>query len=122
MCDMWPTSVVRKIFTERTRLVVYLETRDLARITATARAAGKTVVEWAREVLVELGDAKAVREAGGLPLAGRRVAAPERLPGESVAAVAVGDGEEHGRKPRTCKHGTERGFRCWQCGGLAVME
>lgn len=27
-----------------------------------------------------------------------------------------------GRTKRTCKHGIERGYNCWQCGGLAVIE
>jgi hypothetical protein len=25
-------------------------------------------------------------------------------------------------KKKTCKHGVERGYHCWQCGGVAVID
>jgi hypothetical protein len=42
---------MRRIFDERSRLVVYLEQADLIRMTAKARESGQTLVEWARESL-----------------------------------------------------------------------
>jgi hypothetical protein len=42
---------MRKIFDERTRLVVYLEHAEVVRMTAEAREQGCTLVEWAREAL-----------------------------------------------------------------------
>lgn len=26
-----------------------------------------------------------------------------------------------GKSSKTCAHGTAKGYRCWQCGGIAVM-
>jgi len=120
------------MFQERTRLVVYMETADLERITATAREAGKTVVEWAREVLLELGEPKTVRETRPVGVVRRRPSALERLPivgdsggaGQSDASASAGEWEgaaEPSRK-KFCKHGIEKGWRCWQCGGMAVIE
>ena len=43
---------MRKLFTERVRLVVYVEASDLTRLTERAREEGKTLVEWARETLL----------------------------------------------------------------------
>lgn len=116
------------MFTERTRLVVYMETADLQRITETAREAGKTVVEWAREVLLEIGEPKAVREPEPVRVAKRRSNVLERLPvladaGSAASAeedVRVSEGR--GASERTCKHGTPKGWRCWQCGGVAIIE
>lgn len=44
---------VKRIFTDRARLVVYVEAEELNGMTALARGSGKTLVEWAREVLRE---------------------------------------------------------------------
>ena len=42
---------VRKIFSDRARIVVYLEQAEVPVMVAKAREEGKTLVEWAREVL-----------------------------------------------------------------------
>jgi hypothetical protein len=42
---------VKKIFNKRARLVVYIESDCLEQIAKKARSEGKTLVEWARDVL-----------------------------------------------------------------------
>lgn len=102
---------MRKQFEVRGRLAIYFEQADLERLTAKARSEGKALVEWARETLLgELGGDTAVRGERAVPVARRSIVAPERL--------AI----ERGSKGPVCKHGVEKGFRCWQCGGLAVIE
>src|SRR5277367_5067711 len=48
--DPWPLPM-RKIFSDRARIVVYLEQAEVPVMVAKAREEGKTLVEWAREVL-----------------------------------------------------------------------
>jgi len=42
---------MKKLFTERARLVIYLEQSDVIRMTSKAKEAGEPLVEWARNVL-----------------------------------------------------------------------
>ena len=73
VCDM------RRQFEQRARLVVYLETKDLARLTAVARENAKTVIEYARDLILEHlsenADDKAVRGNRAVRVGGRRTAA-----------------------------------------------
>ena len=129
---------MRKIFSQRARVVVYLENESVDRMLEKAREEGKTLVEWARETLLEqLADNSDVPRTRAVRVAGRRAHAAQRL------SVAAGTGnatsaeepvcaaedvplvlgaEGHAQKRRTCKHGIEKGWRCWQCGGMAVIE
>jgi hypothetical protein len=135
---------VRRIFTERARLVVYIELEDLNRLTAVARGDGKTLVEWAREVLLEAGqetttvevevtrpmvvekplahckieglsvpdaDNTDVRRSAEVRVAERGAGVAERVEAPVLAA-----GE---RAKKTCRHGVEKGYHCWQCRGIA---
>lgn len=43
---------VRKQFETRVRLVIYMDARDLNRLTARAKREGRVLVAWAREVLM----------------------------------------------------------------------
>jgi len=120
---------VRKIFSQRARLVVYVESESADRMTERARSEGKTLVEWMRETLLgELEDNSAVRGTTPVRMARRRTSVSGRLlAAEPVLHMAdsLGDGggvAEDVPVVRTCKHGTERGVRCWQCGGIAVIE
>lgn len=114
---------MRKLFTDRARLVVYVEAGDLNRLTAHARGEGKTVVEWARETLLgelENGNGDAVRRGPAVRVGQRR--AVSRLPaagGAETASECV-PVEEH-PKVASCQHGRPKGFNCWQCGGLAKV-
>ena len=99
---------MKRIFTERARLVLYLEAKDLNRLTEHARGEGKMVVEWARETL--LGELTT----GTVELAGvtaRKVGKPAERRASSKPAKAA----------RTCVHGTKEGYNCWQCGGKAII-
>jgi hypothetical protein len=51
----------------------------------------------------------------------------------AIAEPMVAGGAIHGKDSRnitgktgkvipTCKHGIEKGYNCWQCGGMAVIE
>jgi hypothetical protein len=76
-----------------------------------------------RETLLgELEDNSGVRPEPAVRVAGRRAPARGRRPIEPVAAVADGDGENHERQAKACKHGVPKGWRCWQCGGQAIIE
>jgi hypothetical protein len=128
---------VRKIFNQRARIVVYLENEAIDRMLVKARDEGRTLVEWARETLLgELdgaGNHKAGMRGSGTtrPVrrgisSGKRVtavfAAPDAEPDSGGYAVAGrADGVDNVRR-KTCKHGIAKGWRCWQCGGIAVIE
>lgn len=60
--------------------------------------------------------AKAVREVARVPVA-RRGANTTKPIARPLARV-----ESAAKSSKTCKHGTEKGYHCWQCGGLAVIE
>lgn len=38
------------------------------------------------------------------------------------ADVSVHDEDKKTGKRRVCAHGIEKGYRCWQCGGIAVID
>ncbi len=102
MCDK---EVVRRIFKTRARVVVYVESEDVDRMEARARGTGRTLIEWARERLLDgLADDNAMQGTRTVRLGGRGASAPERPTG------------------KTCKHGIARHHHCWQCGGVAVIE
>jgi hypothetical protein len=128
-------------FTDRKQLKVYLEKADLERLEGEATEVGKTVSEYAREKL--LAEPTAGKEESGddrvpeLPGGGEVREARRREP---VATKPLGGPCDHdfgygpGKCPYAqcrnanpkavarCKHGTEKGYRCWQCGGKAVVE
>lgn len=112
---------MKRLFMERSRLVVYVEASDLTRLTEKARSEGKTVVEWARETL--LGE---LEDSSGLPRTPAvRVAERRTLPVELDAVAAEGPRGKvtvEKSKERTCKHGVAKSWHCWQCGGIAVIE
>lgn len=116
MCAIY--AHMKKIFEHRVRLVVYLEAADLAKFSERARRAGKQAPELARELILgTTGDE-----------AGPKISAPElglrgNLPRtfsdkKKQAEEAINN---FGRS-KMCKHGTRKGYRCWQCGGKAVVE
>jgi len=142
MYDMHYSFGVRKLFSARARLVVYVESTDADGMEKLARSEGKTLVEWMRETLLgELEANSALRTEREVPVArrGASVAGPRdaggRL-GEGSATVYSGgagtglaaSAEEResanngSRKTKVCAHGTAKGHNCWQCGGVAVME
>jgi len=119
---------VRRIFEQRARLVVYVESGDADKMEKRARSEGKTLVEWMRETLLgelatveELSRPKPVRVA-------RRRTMPNGDSGAAglsdVAASAGKQGDATGSpcKRSVCKHGIARGWHCWQCGGMAIIE
>jgi hypothetical protein len=44
-----------------------------------------------------------------------------RSPEVPVVQRSVGAPERHSASGKTCEHGTAKGYRCWQCGGLAKV-
>ena len=90
--------------------MVYVESTDMDRMTATARSEGKTLVEWAREKLVEgIAD---YREKG--------VRRAKAVPAVEGGTSADGGFEVFGEKGKAgaCPHGIEKGWRCTLCGGV----
>lgn len=123
MYDMHYSLVVRKIFSDRARLVVYVEAQDLNRLTEKARDEGRTLVEWARErLLEELEAGTPVRRVKPVRVVGRRALSAVRSVAVAEASPVKADESGHTHKAKCCKHGTAKGHNCWQCGGIAVME
>jgi hypothetical protein len=110
------------MFTERERLVIYLEKSDILRMTAKAKENRETLIEWARGVLrneltIEMHrPPEDLQKPRNVPLVERSVVTPgrpKRVEGASNKLVS---------SSRTCKHGMANGYHCWQCGGVAVIE
>jgi hypothetical protein len=113
---------VRRIFNERARFVIYVESADMERMEVKARSEGRTLVEWARETLVaKLGDNSSVREKPRVRVAKRGTGSPERSEA-SVLAVSgqagpyeAGGELGKGSAPivKLCRHGLPA---CTVCG------
>ena len=97
---------MKKQFEVRARLVIYLEQADLNALTALAREDGRTLVEWARGLLIE-------RLAPAVPLYDVRPAKIEpqlrvrpgaRLSTEPLAEIA-----------ECCPHRKRKGELCYKC-------
>jgi hypothetical protein len=115
---------MRRMFNERSRVVVYVEAEDVTRMTAQAKSEGKTLVEWARETLLgELSDNSEMRPVGNVPVARKRAGVSKRaLGGEGVGgSVPAPVLERPASQGKSCQHGTPAGWRCWQCGGKAII-
>jgi len=111
--------LVKRLFTERARVVVYVEAKDLNRLTAHARSAGKTLVEWARETL--LGKVNHVEETPRVVRT--KAVAQGEVSGDRRADKAVDSASPaKTRQVKTCRHGVPQGHHCWQCGGKAEVE
>ena len=121
---------MRRIFDQRARLVVYVESGDADRMEKLARGEGKTLVEWMRETLLrELEDNSGLPRPTPVRVAERGASAPERAEkrthrrnGGTVGAIEDVVHETVLGHAKTCKHGVAKSFRCWQCGGLAIIE
>ena len=111
---------MKKIFTDRARLVLYVEHGDLARMTERARREGKLLAEWAREALLEGLADKSVLERGNISGVAQSGRAPKPAR-ESVVEqpVATGhNGEAAGSNPAPatkCPHHKQRGELCYKC-------
>jgi len=119
-------------------LVVYVEAADLNRLTDRARGEGRTVVEWVRETLLgQLDNNTGLPWTEPVRLARRGSDAEKRISGvarkkseegveegSSSVCVAEGVGDARGTKKAvsSCKHGVAKGWHCWQCGGMAVID
>ena len=107
---------MKRLFIERSRLVVYLESSDLQRLTEQARSEGKALVEWARETLLgELENNSDVPRPRRVRVAERGIGAPERP--ETLVSVASGHGK--------CEHRKAKGELCYKCDpkfGLPAIE
>lgn len=119
---------MKKLFTERARLVIYVENADLERLTARARSEGKTLVEWGRETLLgalETGRVEDVPKRRAVRVARERTAAvagPFDAGGKLGEGSTVCHGEVSGaEKPLSgpdagyCPHRKQRGEVCYKC-------
>lgn len=126
MCSM------RRIFEERARLVIYIESADLNRMTEEARKRGVPIVEWARKVLLESisGEEnhrdKDVQRVGTSAAVKRGRGTPKRIPdhgatsGEQKAVSAPSDAADvcghelcgHARKQHGHKYCSVVNCRC----------
>lgn len=107
--------------------MVYVEAGDLNRLTEKARESGQTLVEWARETLLgELENSAKLPRPDGVRLVRRR--SVDSCPTETIELDAVaaegprGKATVERRSEKQCKHGVGKGWHCWQCGGIAVID
>jgi hypothetical protein len=80
----------------------------------------------------DAGDDKAMRRVEPVRVAGRRTGTPKRVAEPAASPEGAVDGVVHEyveqvavqqvRGTKTCVHGVAKGWRCWQCGGPAIIE
>jgi len=109
-------------FTARKTISVHLEEAEWKWIVLQSDG---NVSEWCREQLLadyENGGVQDVREVAEVHVSGGRERYPERI--SQLDIPVVGETRPGTGKDRTkvCKHNVGKGWRCWQCGGLAVIE
>lgn len=118
------------------RLDVRTKTVEMARWHAAAHDAGMLLSEWVRMTLNAAAEQEAVP--ARLTVAGIRKAnkaleqAPSAVvdgklgvaihPDSPLVKALAKDRAKVSQKVKTCIHGTEKDYRCWQCGGLARLE
>lgn len=95
---------MKKLFTERARLVIYLEQSDVIRMTAKAKEYGQTLVEWARWELNDAASARTVEIELPGPLTVKQPLAHSRIEGLSVPGRSC----SHGALIGLCKHGCKK--------------
>lgn len=82
----------------------------------TAADSGTLFSEWVREAC----EAYAAPESEVMPSATESVRPKS---GQSIrAGVVTGEHRAVEKTSAKCKHGTEKGYRCWQCGGMAKVS
>jgi hypothetical protein len=91
---------------------------------SSARAMGLS--KWVRETCnANCGEAKKLEGRERAPLSNRMRAA-RRHPGgtgQTGRAASAGEPEDTRKSPgKSCIHGVGKGWNCWQCGGLAVIQ
>jgi hypothetical protein len=99
---------MKKLFTERVRLVVYLEQSELTEIQGSAKRYGQTIQEWARGVLRS---------------SVQRVELPTKRVGVAVRRDSARARQAHVEQPvsdampisQKCPHHKERGSLCYKC-------
>lgn len=91
------------------RLDVRTNTVEIARWHAAAHDAGMLLSEWVRMTL----NAEAIEG---------EVVSTELSAAEGSAVIGANRAARKQTKAKVCIHGTEKDYRCWQCGGLARVE
>lgn len=121
-------SYVKRVFADRKLVKVYFDADQYVQIEARAHG---NVSAYLRELAIQdlrndAGIRVDERSAMSAGVAALREQIPElttaaELPKRSVLDRLPVVGGQHVAKPgaKTCKHGTQKGYRCWQCGGLA---
>jgi len=74
------------------------------------------------EVKSEEHPVKAVRKRTRVPVVKRSADASGVVLGSTGHLDREAITPAHSKAAKTCKHGTEKGYHCWKCGGLAVIE
>lgn len=99
---------MKKIFRDRARIVIYLDRQELDAVKE--EAGDIPLSNWCRKKLFN-GKNEDLRSAD-LPRSEEVPVPKQRGAGRS----------ERIRAPvPSCEHGTEKGYRCWQCGGMAKI-
>ena len=118
---------MRRIFTNRAKVMLYFEAEEIPEFEKKARNSGKTLQEWMREaVRASLkganGDlAQDVSRVGAVRVRGERsstahraaLAEAKRLDDESNP-----ESDHPHRGQGDCPHGVRKGWRCSLCGGI----
>lgn len=106
------------------RLNIRVPDKDVQTWKEKAQAAGKNLSEWIREQcnLTATGQVVVLRSenAGGEPEDHRISKVPRaRKVREDVGREPVAGGVMPGK---TCVHGVQKGYHCWQCRGMANVK
>lgn len=101
------------------RLVILLSGDELAELKSLAGDVPLAV--WVRRRILR-GEELATGQASarGTDASGEVIS--RRLPKAGTPQKSIPAEVPAKRNVKTCSHGIERGYRCWQCGGLAVIE
>jgi len=107
------------------RFEMRVEDTELAEWKKRAESQSTTLAEWIRERCNDEvqsrksdEDTGKGRRKGGVAMRLRKEA--DDTAGSNEGTV-TGSDEGH-RRIKTCKHGAARGYHCWQCKGVAVIE
>lgn len=104
---------------------IRVDAADLEQWQRKASGEGKNLSEWIRERCNQNGET--VRAVGTVPVGGRRADEFERpaeapVPAPLCVAESMADTGRTKKAVPCCVHGVAKGWSCWQCRGIAVIN
>lgn len=110
---------MKKKFADRKLVKVYLEEAEYKWIELQASG---NISHWCREqMLADYSGAERPAQAGSDLQAVRVGENPPPIPVEPSPSERA-TAPNPSKKVKVCAHGTEKGYNCWQCGGIAKVN